>query len=100
MVYLLHGGGLILVPVFTKIFHTTEKESRATSVFWMLPMVVASSVFYYQNKYFVIWLGIKCAIGGIIGGIIGAKLLNKMNNKYIKILFVIFLIIASIKLFK
>mgnify|MGYP000558119576 FL=1 len=67
------GGGMIVVPALIHLFKIEDSKARATSVFAILPMVVASGVFYYKNDY-VDWnLGIKCAIGGIIGGIIGVN---------------------------
>ena len=64
------GGGLILVPSFV----------------------------YFLNN-FIHWnIGIKCAIGGVIGGIIGAKILTKIPNKYLKIIFALFLVYAGINM--
>lgn len=92
------GGGMIVVPALIHLFNLEDSKARATSVFAILPMVVASGIFYYKNDY-VDWnLGIKCAIGGIVGGIIGAKLLKKMSNKVLRILFIIFLAYTSIKM--
>ena len=92
------GGGMIVVPAFVHIFKLDEAEARATSVFAILPMVITSGLFYYNNN-FVDWsIGIKCAIGGIIGGFIGAKLLKKLSDKILKILFIIFLVYVSIKM--
>ena len=92
------GGGLILVPIFTYVFGLDEKESRATSLFCILPMVVLTAIIYNNNN-FIDWnLGIKCAIGGIIGGTIGGKLLNKISNRYLQIIFIIFLIYAGINM--
>lgn len=92
------GGGMIVVPALIHIFKLEDAKARATSVFAILPMVVASGIFYYKSN-FVDWnLGIKCAIGGIIGGIIGAKLLKKLSTKTLRILFVIFLIYTSAKM--
>ena len=92
------GGGMIVVPAFIHIFKLKEAEARATSVFAILPMVIASGLFYYNNNY-VDWnIGIKCAIGGIIGGIIGAKLLKKLSDKVLKIIFILFLGYVSIKM--
>ena len=91
------GGGMIVVPALIHLFKIEDSKARATSVFAILPMVVASGVFYYKNDY-VDWnLGIKCAIGGIIGGIIGAKLLKKISTKTLRILFIVFLIYTSVK---
>ena len=92
------GGGMLVVPAFVHIFKLNEAEARATSVFAILPMVITSGLFYYNNNY-VDWnIGIRCAIGGIIGGFIGAKLLKKLSDKILKIIFIIFLIYVSIKM--
>lgn len=93
------GGGLILVPAFSYIFKCNEKESRAMSVFCILPMVLAS-LFFYNKTEFMDWkLGILCAIGGTVGGILGAKVLEKINEKYLVLIFIIFLIYAGISIF-
>ena len=92
------GGGMILVPAFYYILKLNEVESRATSVFCILPMVLASSIFYYKGNFMDWRLGILCAIGGIIGGMIGSKLLKKVDEKYLKISFIVFLIYVSYKM--
>ena len=92
------GGGMIVVPALIHIFKLEDSKARATSIFAILPMVIASGIFYYKNDY-VDWnLGIKCAIGGTIGGIVGAKLLKKISTRTLRILFVIFLIYTSVKM--
>ena len=92
------GGGLILVPAFTHILKLDEKTSRGTSIFAILPMVITSGIFYYNNNYINWEIGIKCAIGGIVGGYIGAKLLKKLSNNTLTIIFIIFLIYSSVKM--
>ena len=74
------GGGMILVPAFIHFFKLNEKEARATSIMCVL--------------------AIECAIGGIIGGFIGSKLLNKLNEKFLKIIYIIFIIYIGIKFVK
>ena len=92
------GGGMIVVPAFVHIFKLDEAEARATSIFSILPMVITSGLFYYNNNYIDWSIGIKCAIGGIIGGYIGSKLLIILDKKILQILFVIFLVYAGIKM--
>ncbi len=92
------GGGMIVVPALVHIFNLDEAEARATSVFAILPMVITSGLFYYNNNFIDWSIGIKCAIGGIIGGFIGAKLLKKLSDKILKITFIIFLSYVSIKM--
>ena len=72
--------------------------ARATSIFAILPMVVASSVFYFKGNYIDWKIGILCAIGGIIRVYIGSKLLRKLSYKVLKISFIIFLFYVSIKM--
>lgn len=92
------GGGLILVPAFLYLLKIEDKIARGTAVCCILPMVVTSSIFYYQENYIDWKIGIYCAIGGIIGGIIGAKLLKKIPTIYVRILFCFFLFYVSIKM--
>ena len=92
------GGGMILVPAFIYLLKMEDVESRATSVICILPMVVTSGIFYYTSNYIDWKIGILCAIGGVVGGIVGAKLLNKAPDKYLKIVFTVFLVYASYKM--
>ena len=89
---------MIVVPAFVHIFKLDEAEARATSVFSILPMVITSGLFYYNNNSINWNIGIKCAIGGIIGDFIGSKLLKKLPDKVLKIIFIVFLIYVSIKM--
>ena len=92
------GGGMIVVPALIHLFKLEDKKARATSVLAILPMVITSGIFYYNNNYIDWGIGSLCAIGGIIGGYIGAKLLKKIPTKVLKIAFTGFLIYVSIKM--
>lgn len=92
------GGGLILVPAFIYLLKMEDKKARGTAVLCILPMVIASSIFYYRQNYINWKIGIYCAIGGVIGGIIGTRLLRKIPTIYVRILFTIFLFYVSIKM--
>ena len=89
---------MIVVPSLIHFFKLEDNKARATSVFIILPMVIASSIFYYKNDYIDWNLGIKCAIGGIIGGIIGAKVLKKFSGLTLRVLFILFLSYTSIRM--
>ena len=92
------GGGMLIVPAFVHVFKLDEAEARATCIFSILPMVIASGLLYYNNNFLDWSIGVKCAVGGIIGGYIGAKLLKKLSDKILKIAFIIFLSYVSIKM--
>ena len=92
------GGGMILVPAFIHILKMDERTARATSVFSILPMVIVSGIFYFNNSYIDCNIGVKCSIGGIIGGFLGAKILKKIPEKLLKFSFILFLAYSSIRL--
>lgn len=92
------GGGMILVPAFIHILKLDAIKSRGTTIFCILPMVITSSFFYYKGRYINWRVAILCAIGGAVGGFLGAKLLNKLPEKYMKMLFTVFLLYGSYKM--
>ncbi len=94
------GGGMIVLPALIYFMKMDEKKARATTIFSILPMVITATIFYYKDSAFDVPLGIKCAVGGIIGGIIGTKLLKKVSNKFLKVVFILFLFYASYNMLK
>lgn len=92
------GGGMILVPAFIYFLGMEDKKARGNSTLCILVMVLTSGFFYYKNDYINWNIGIMCAIGGVVGGFFGAKLLKKVSEKILKIMFLGFLIYASIKM--
>lgn len=92
------GGGLILVPAFIYLLNMQDKKARGTSTICILPMVITSSLFYYRGNYFDFKIGIMAAVGGTLGGMIGARLLKIIPTKYVRILFILFLLYVSIRM--
>ena len=92
------GGGMIIVPSLMYIFKLDSVKSRATSIVIVLLMVLTSSFFYYKNNYIDLKISLLCAFGGLIGGYIGSKILKKFSDKFLRLLFIFFLIYVSIKM--
>ena len=92
------GGGILLIPAYIYLFDSTEKEARATAIFCILPMVITTSLFYGKDNLINWNAGFLCAIGGIIGSFIGSKLLNILKAKYLKMIFIIFILYSGIKI--
>ncbi len=89
---------MILVPAFMYLLNMEDKKARGTSILCILVMVITSSFFYYKNNYIDWKVGILCAIGGMIGGFFGAKLLKNASEKFLKIMFLAFLIYSAFKM--
>ena len=64
----------------------------------MLPIIVITGILYNFNMDMNYVLGIKCAIGGIIGSLIGSNLLSKLREKYLNLIFIIFLVYCIVRL--
>lgn len=92
------GGGLIAIFCFETLLKMNEKESRALTVFSILPICFVSLLVYRKNIILDYKVGIICALGGMIGGYLGSKLLKKISEKKLKVIFIIFLIISGVKL--
>lgn len=92
------GGGMILVPAFIHLLNLDDIKARGTSIFCILPMVIASSIFYYKGNYIDWNISLLCAVGGAIGGFVGAKLLKKLPEMVLKIAFTIFLVYVSYRM--
>lgn len=92
------GGGLILIPAYSFLFKLSDKESKSTTIFCILPMVITSSIIYGINNYIDWHIALFCAIGATVGSIIGFFILNKLNPKYLKFVFIIFLLYSGIKI--
>lgn len=92
------GGGLLLIPAYIHFFSSNEREARATTIFCILPMVITTAIFYGRSNYINWNISLLCAIGGVIGGFIGSNLLKILDTKYLKLIFIIFLLFSSIKI--
>ena len=92
------GGGMIVVPLLTFALGLSEKESHATAILTILPISIASSIVYIASGNINFLQLLYASIGFVAGGIIGAVLLKKLNNKILRIIFALIMIIAGAKM--
>ena len=92
------GGGMICVPAIERIMKIDNKKAHATTIAIIFPLSMVSSAFYILN-YSMDWgLLLYSSIGVIVGGIVGSFLLKKLNCKIIRLIFIIVLIVAGVKM--
>ncbi len=92
------GGGMIVVPMLTKLLKFPSKNSHATAILIILPLSVISGILYCSFGKFSFDIGIPVAIGIVVGGIVGAILLSKLSSKWIIIIFSIVMAVAGGKM--
>ena len=92
------GGGMIVVPLFVFLLGLTQKEAQATAIFTILPLTITSSIIYIINGKVVFDNLAFASLGFVVGGILGAYLLKKINNKVLRVIFALLMIVAGIKI--
>ncbi len=92
------GGGTILVPALNNILKIEEHKSHATALSIIIFFTLTSSFIYVKNGIYDLHITYKVVIGSILGGMIGAKLLNKFSGKKLRLIFGIFMILASLRM--
>lgn len=92
------GGGMIVVPLLIFLLGLEDKKAHATALLIILPISVCSAVVYLINNNIDIMKIVYVGIGFIVGGIIGALLLKKINNKVLRVIFSIIMVVAGVKM--
>jgi len=92
------GGGTIAVPAMVHFLGAKEHKAHATAICVILPLTIASSIFYISNGYVDWWLTVKVVLGSLIGGYIGARLLNICPDKLLRKIFALFMAAAGIRM--
>lgn len=81
------GGGLLLVPFFSKILKLDSKTSRATAITIILFLVLASSFFYLKNEAINWKIALFCAIRRSFRQLFWLKSFKKFKLKFFKYYF-------------
>ena len=92
------GGGMIVVPMLSRLLKYKEKEAHATPILIILPISIVSGVLYFVFGNFDFLAGLPVVIGVLIGGILGAILLSRLSSKWIMLIFSIIMAIAGGKM--
>lgn len=93
------GGGLIIVPSLVFLLGFTQHEAQGTSIAMMLaPIGILAAINYYKEGYINYKYAIVLALAFVIGGYLGSLLAININEKLLKKIFGIFIILVGIKM--
>ena len=90
------GGGMIVVPLLTKLFKLEQKKAQATALFIILPISLVSAIVYLCYNSVNFKQGWPVIVGIVGGGVIGAILLNKLNNKVVRGIFIFMMALGGV----
>ncbi|MBE5748042.1 MAG: sulfite exporter TauE/SafE family protein [Clostridiales bacterium] len=93
------GGGIFVVLALTLIVGMQQKYAHATAILIILPVSVVSAIVYIAGGN-VNWLmTLFSTIGVVTGGIVGAFALKKINDKWLRLVFSVILLLAGVRMF-
>ncbi|MDR0915605.1 MAG: sulfite exporter TauE/SafE family protein [Oscillospiraceae bacterium] len=91
------GGGMFIVPLFTRWVGIDTKRACASSVAAILPLCVVSAVMYVIAGDLDFGAALPYLVGGIVGGVVGGLLFKKVPPKALKRVFALLLIVGGLK---
>lgn len=92
------GGGLLVVPMLESQ-KLPAKKAHATSIAIILPLSLISAAMYLLSGTGLDWsqLGAVLPVGAV-GATAGAFLLMRLNNRFLKKLFAVVMIVSAVRL--
>lgn len=92
------GGGMLTVPLYKKM-GMSQKESQINAVATIMPITVISAVIYLINGSVEISDTYIYLIPGLVGSALGTFVIKKTSNKFLTVVFALFMIWAGVRLF-
>jgi uncharacterized membrane protein YfcA len=96
------GGGIIMVPLFVLFLGLTQHNAQGLSLAVMLPPVTFLAVYNYHTAGTggnIDWrIAIMISILFIIGGFIGSKVALQIDQRMLRKIFGVFMLLVAVKL--
>jgi uncharacterized membrane protein YfcA len=94
------GSGALKVPAMDLAMHLPMKVSTATSNFMIGVTAAASAGVYFARGQIDPIIAAPVAAGVLGGATVGAKVLGKIENKTVRLIFVVVLIVIAVEMFQ
>ncbi len=96
------GGGIIMVPLFVLFLGLTQHNAQGLSLAVMLPPVTFLAVYNYHTAGSggnIDWrIALTVSILFIIGGFIGSKIALQIDQRMLRKIFGVFMLLVAVKL--
>ena len=96
------GGGIIMVPLFVLFLGLTQHNAQGLSLAVMLPPVTFLAVYNYHTAGSggnIDWrIAVTVSILFIIGGFIGSKIALQIDQRMLRKIFGVFMLLVAVKL--
>ncbi len=91
------GGGMVLVPLFTRWVKMEDKTAFATSLAVILPLSVVSVIIYLIKGSVDFGSALPYLIGGLVGGAAGGKIFRRVSARFLHIAFALLIIYGGVR---
>ena len=91
------GGGMVLVPVFTRWAKMEQKTALATSVAVIAPLCALSAGIYFFRGALDLTAAAPFLLGGLVGGVLGGRLFKRVSPRLLRRGFALLLIYGGVK---
>ncbi|MGQ8335951.1 sulfite exporter TauE/SafE family protein [Sunxiuqinia sp. A32] len=93
------GGAIVVIPSLVLIFGFAQHQAQGTALAFMLPPVTLLATINYWKEGYVNWkFALILSITFFIGAYLGSILSFNINEKILKKVFGVFIIIVALKM--
>ncbi len=93
------GGGVVMIPMMMFLLGFSQFEAQGTSLSVLaVPVTLLAAYTYYQEGHVNWKYAAVIALFFVVGGYLGAKLAVNINEKSLKKIFAVLLLLLSLKM--
>lgn len=92
------GGGIVLVPLLTMVFHFSQKRAHATSLVAIVLTAISGTVSYVIAGQVLVVPALAIAVGGVGGSFVGAWILHRLSEDQVRIVFAVVIVLVALKM--
>jgi len=93
------GGAIIIIPALVLLFGLSQHTAQGTTLALMVPPIGLLAAWTYYKYGFVDLkvAGLIC-LGFFVGGLVGARFATEISEQFLRRLFGVVLLLASVKM--
>ncbi len=92
------GAGVIVVLMLLSVCKLSQCRAQATALLVVLPMATLSSILYVIKGSLPLVPTIIVTVFATVGGVLGALILGRVDNKIVKCIFAVLLIVGGLQM--
>jgi uncharacterized membrane protein YfcA len=91
------GGGLFVIPLYTRWAKLEQRRAHASSVAALLPICAVSAAVYLLRGGAALRDALPYMLGGIAGGAVGGKAFKKLPADWLRRAFALLVIFGGVR---